>query len=55
MVSSVSVYNWSGFYVGANVGGAWDDGTATNTALDGTFVSSGTTHQRPGGRQIGYN
>jgi hypothetical protein len=32
-------YDWSGFYLGANVGGSWDSGTITNTALDGTFVS----------------
>src|ERR1700723_2173815 len=30
-----------GFYLGANVGGVWERGTTTNTALDGTFVSSG--------------
>ena len=51
------VYNWSGFYVGANVGGAWDNGTTTNTALSGTFVSSGAAKNSGviGGGQIGYN
>jgi outer membrane immunogenic protein len=57
MISPMSVYDWSGFYVGANVGGAWDNGTATNAALDGTFVSSGTARNSGviGGGQIGYN
>jgi len=50
-------YDWSGFYVGANVGGAWNSGTTTNTALDGTFVSSGAAKNSGviGGGQIGYN
>jgi outer membrane immunogenic protein len=57
MASPVSVYDWSGFYVGANVGGTWDNGTATNVALNGTFVSSGSAHNSGviGGGQIGYN
>jgi outer membrane immunogenic protein len=57
MVSPVSVYDWSGFYIGANVGGAWDNSTSTNTALDGTFVSSGSGSNSAviGGGQIGYN
>jgi outer membrane immunogenic protein len=51
------VYNWSGFYIGANVGGASDNGTTTNTALSGTFVSSGAAKNNGviGGGQIGYN
>ena len=51
------VYDWSGFYVGANVGGAWDNGSSTNRALDGTFVSAGTASNSGviGGGQIGYN
>jgi outer membrane immunogenic protein len=50
-------YDWSGFYLGANVGGTWDSGTTTNTALDGTFVSSGAAKNSGviGGGQIGYN
>jgi outer membrane immunogenic protein len=57
MVSPLSVHDWSGFYIGANVGGAWDNGTATNAALDGAFVSSGTAHNSGviGGGQIGYD
>lgn len=51
------VYDWSGFYVGANVGGTWDSGTTTSTALNGTFVSSGAANNSGviGGGQIGYN
>ncbi len=50
-------YDWSGFYVGANVGGTWDSGTTTNRALDATFVSSGAANNSGviGGGQIGYN
>jgi len=57
VVAPVSVYDWSGFYVGANIGGTWDSSTSTNRALDGTFVSSGSAHNTGviGGGQIGYN
>jgi outer membrane immunogenic protein len=56
-VAPISTYNWSGFYVGANVGGSWDNGTTTNTALSGAFVSSGSSHNSGviGGGQVGYN
>jgi outer membrane immunogenic protein len=57
VVAPVPLYDWSGFYIGANVGGAWNNSTSTNTALDGTFVSSGKGHNSGviGGGQIGYN
>jgi outer membrane immunogenic protein len=57
VVAPVPAYDWSGFYVGANIGGAWDHGTSTDRALDGTFVSSGASSNSGvvGGGQIGYN
>lgn len=53
----VPYYDWSGFYVGVNVGGSWGHSNSTNTALDGTFVSSGSGNDSAviGGGQIGYN
>src|SRR5579863_5226739 len=50
-------YDWSGFYLGANVGGSWGHAASTNTALDGTFVASGSRNDSAviGGGQIGYN
>jgi outer membrane immunogenic protein len=57
VVAPVPAYDWSGFYVGANIGGAWDHGTVTEAALDGTFVSSGSSSNSGvvGGGQVGYN
>jgi outer membrane immunogenic protein len=53
----VPYYDWSGFYIGVNVGGSWGHSSSTNTALDGTFVSSGSRNDSAviGGGQIGYN
>jgi outer membrane immunogenic protein len=31
MVAPVQIYNWTGFYIGANVGGAWSDNSRTYT------------------------
>ena len=56
VVAPVPAYDWSGFYIGGNIGGAWDSSTSTNRALDGTFVSSGSGNNSGviGGGQIGY-
>jgi outer membrane immunogenic protein len=53
MLAPVSVYNWTGFYVGVNVGYSWGRQDAT---LDG-FGSVGSSHVNGiiGGGQIGYN
>jgi outer membrane immunogenic protein len=52
------VYNWTGFYLGANLGGSW--GRESHELLNGTAGSSegGFTHDPNGvigGGQIGYN
>ena len=44
-------YNWSGFYVGANFGGAWTNGSLN---IPGNNLYGGTT-EFIGGFQGGYN
>src|SRR5271169_6487824 len=44
-------YNWSGFYVGANLGGAWTSGSLN---IPGANLYSGTS-EFIGGVQGGYN
>jgi outer membrane immunogenic protein len=54
-------YNWSGFYVGGNVGYSWgrssDTSTLTNTAGTALFSSADKSNLDGvvGGGQIGYN
>jgi outer membrane immunogenic protein len=55
-------YDWSGFYIGANVGGAWTKESSTTTALNGAPGGPGNAGSGLGGRsgvvgggQIGYN
>ncbi|ARQ02755.1 outer membrane protein [Pseudorhodoplanes sinuspersici] len=47
----VAPYNWSGFYLGANLGGRWANGTLT---IPGNSLYGGTTAFIAGG-QAGYN
>jgi outer membrane immunogenic protein len=49
-------YNWSGFYLGVNLGGSWGQQTA-DVFEDGVSVFSASTHPDGviGGGQIGYN
>jgi outer membrane immunogenic protein len=53
MLSPVPVYNWTGFYIGGNVGGAWGtlDATDVNTGATVSPNNSGFA----GGGQIGYD
>jgi outer membrane immunogenic protein len=58
----VPVYDWTGFYVGGNVGYSWGrsstDGTLTNAAtgaLIGTGSDTNNLNGVIGGGQIGYN
>jgi len=44
-------YNWSGFYVGANIGGAWTSGSLN---IPGNNLYGGIT-EFIGGGQVGYN
>ena len=47
------VYDWSGLYVGAHIGGAWSDTTLTDNPLGVSLSSGGTGFI--GGFQTGYN
>jgi outer membrane immunogenic protein len=47
------LYNWSGFYVGANIGGAWESATLTDPFFGVQFSESRSGFI--GGGQIGYN
>jgi outer membrane immunogenic protein len=48
------VFSWTGFYVGANVGGAWANNNWTDT-LFGTNFNNGNNGAFIGGGQIGGN
>jgi opacity protein-like surface antigen len=48
-----SVYDWSGLYVGANIGGAWSDSTLTSSIAGASGNPDGTGFI--GGLQMGYN
>ena len=58
---AVAVYNWTGFYIGGNCGGAWARSTTNNTAPFGGFdsgVPTSYTLNDSGwtcGGQFGYN
>ena len=47
------VYDWSGFYVGAHIGGAWSNSTLTNSNIGTSWDPGGTGFI--GGFQAGYN
>jgi outer membrane immunogenic protein len=55
------IYNWTGFYLGGNIGYSWgrsnDSSTLTNTAGTVLFASTSNTDLNGvvGGGQIGYN
>jgi opacity protein-like surface antigen len=47
------IYNWTGFYIGANLGGAWASGTLTDNLTGASFS---TDHSGViGGGTAGYN
>jgi outer membrane immunogenic protein len=46
------VYNWTGFYAGANIGGAWGNGTLSDSAGASWSTENGGV---AGGLQLGYN
>jgi outer membrane immunogenic protein len=58
MVAPVAAYNWTGFYVGADVGGVWGRDSVSPTIADGgTFPRTNTlsTSGIFGGGTVGYN
>ena len=48
-----SVYNWTGFYIGGNVGGVWGTGRVNDFATGAAITN--TRANATGGGQIGYN
>ena len=49
----IFVYNWTGFYVGGNLGGAWASGTLTDSFTGASLSDSKSGFL--GGGQIGFN
>ena len=52
-MAPIAYYNWTGFYIGGNVGGAWETGTISDSFFGTSF--SGSRSGFIGGGQIGYN
>jgi outer membrane immunogenic protein len=48
------LFNWSGFYVGGNIGGSWENFNVTDN-LTGASFSSNTRSAFTGGVQVGFN
>ena len=48
-------YNWSGFYIGGNLGAAWNSGGSVSDTFGSTFTGSGQTTKFTGGGQVGVN
>lgn len=48
------MFNWTGFYIGPNIGGGWAGGNITD-ALSDVSLGIGTRGAFIGGGQIGYN
>jgi outer membrane immunogenic protein len=51
----VPFYNWTGFYVGGNVGGVWSSGSGNTVAAGVPGTVSGSGSGVLGGIQAGYN
>jgi outer membrane immunogenic protein len=51
------MYNWTGFYIGANIGGSWGHQDVSLTTAGGTtlLTNSNNINGIIGGGQIGYN
>jgi outer membrane immunogenic protein len=54
-VPVVPLYNWSGFYIGGNLGAAWNSGGSVSDTFGSTFSGSGQTTKFVGGGQVGVN
>jgi outer membrane immunogenic protein len=50
-----AAYNWTGFYVGANLGYGWSSGSGTITIGGASGPYSGSGNGLLGGVQLGYN
>ena len=54
-VPVVPLYNWSGFYIGGNLGAGWNSGGSVSDTFGSTFTGSGQTTKFLGGGQVGVN
>ena len=52
---SIPLYNWSGFYIGGNLGAGWNSGGSVSDTFGSTFTGSGQTTKFLGGGQVGVN
>jgi outer membrane immunogenic protein len=48
-------FSWSGFYIGGNLGAAWNSGGSVSDTFGSTFTGSGQTTKFTGGGQVGVN
>lgn len=48
------VFSWTGFYIGGNIGGAWDN-TTISDGLFGLSFNNGNNGVFVGGGQVGFN
>ena len=51
----VPVLNWTGFYIGANIGGAWSNNSWTDSLFLTNFSNNGNNGAFIGGGQVGGN
>ena len=54
-VPVIPLYNWSGFYIGGNLGAGWNGGGSVSDTFGSTFSGSGQTTKFLGGGQVGVN
>ena len=40
VMAPIPIYNWTGFYIGANIGGAWETTTITDNIFDVAFSNT---------------
>jgi outer membrane immunogenic protein len=52
-MAPIALYNWTGFYIGGNLGGVWESGTISDSDFGVSFSNSRSGFI--GGGQIGYN
>ena len=55
VVPPYNYYNWSGFYIGGNLGAAWNSGGSVSDTFGSAFSGTGQTTKFVGGGQIGVN